>query len=416
MGLNRRCSLILCPPLDIDPPDEDSAEFINAFQSAQATDDEYLQAIEEIDFEYDELAEDKQEQAERSLKDRVREMLDMPPRPKSEQLADFKNHAKSHGINPSSTLPEADAESEDDRFEDEYLQTLLFPKTFQSRMSRILSKARMYQEERGLEVVYLVLGYLKWTLPNTDKNDEFKSPLLLLPVTLSKSKTSTGETYSISKRGDAVFNPSLAHKLAVEGQLELSAINAYMESTEINIEELFEKVRDLKPRNMRWDVMREAAFGVYPFQGIELFYDLDTKDCDFSNFPIISELMIGSNESTSGEGSFTEADIESKVGQKLVPHLVLDADSSQFLALLKVANEQNVALEGPPGSGKSQTIVNAIANAIHAGKRVLFVAQKVTALEVVFSRLQALGLEHFVLPLMGGRGNTDDFYEASGIS
>ena len=411
-GLKSSMLLDPLPPLDIDPPDEDSTEFKNAFQSAQATHDEYLIAIEEIDFEYDELAEDKREHAERSLKDRVREMLDMPPRPKSEQLTDLKNHAKSHGINPSSTLPEPDAKSSDDRFEDEFLQTLLFPKTFQSRMSRILSKARMYQEERGLEVVYLVLGYLKWTLPNAEKNDEFKSPLLLLPVTLSKSKSSAGETYSITKRGDAVFNPSLAHKLTVEAQLDLSAISSYMESSEIEVEELFHKVRDLSPRNMRWDVMREAAFGVYPFQGIELFYDLDSKDCDFSSFPIISELMVGSNGTATGEGSFSEADVESKVGQQLVPHLVLDADSSQFIALLKVANEQNVALEGPPGSGKSQTIVNAIANAIHAGKRVLFVAQKVTALEVVFSRLQALGLDHFVLPLMGGRGNTDDFYKA----
>ena len=69
-------------------------------------------------------------------------------------------------------------------------------------------------------------------------------------------------------------------------------------------------------------------------------------------------------------------------------------------------------LEGPPGSGKSQTIVNAIANALHSGKKVLFVAQKMTALEVVHSRLQALGLEKFVLPMVGSKGDSESFYRA----
>ena len=89
--------------------------------------------------------------------------------------------------------------------------------------------------------------------------------------------------------------------------------------------------------------------------------------------------------------------------QLLVPKLVVDADSSQFLSLMKVASGQNIALEGPPGSGKSQTIVNLIANAISQNKKVLFVAQKGTALEVVLSRMAALNLDSLVLPLMGAK-------------
>jgi len=407
--------LVPLPPVDIDPPDEDTTEFKNAFQNTQATDEQYVKTIEAIDFEYDAKAIDKQENADRELKDRVREMLGMPPRPKSEQYTDLVNHAKSHGINPSSTLPEPSAIVSDDRFDDDQLQTLLLPKTFQSRMSRILSKARMYQEERGLDVVYIVLGYLKWTLPNAEKQDDFKSPLLLIPVSLRKSKSVSGETYSVTKLGDPIFNPSLAHKLTVEAKLDLSKIREIAESENADVEALFLSIADLKPKNMYWSVLREASFGVYPFQGIDLYYDLDTEHCDFSEFPVVSELMVGKGESDSSVvGSFSEADVESEKGQSLVPHLVLDADSTQFIALLKVANNENVALEGPPGSGKSQTIVNAIANAIYFGKKVLFVAQKATALEVVFSRLQALGLEQFVLPLMGGYGNTEAFYDAVG--
>jgi predicted transcriptional regulator len=409
----RKMVLAPLPSVDLDPPDEDTIEFKNAFLNAQSTDEAYIKAIEKIDFEYDEKALDKQENADRALKDRVRESLEMPPRPKSEQFSDLINHAKSHGINPSSTLPLPSVASDDNRHDDNELQTLLLPKTFQSRLSRILSKARMYQEERGLDVVYIVLGYLKWTLPNAEKLDEFKSPILLLPVTLTKQKSSEGEVYSITKLSDPLLNPSLDHKLTVEARLDLSRVKSLIETDHIDVERLFEEIQTLNPRNMQWTVQREASFGIYPFQGIELYHDLDTQRADFSEFPIVSELMIGKGSDPSTRSSeFSEEDVDSPVGQHLVPHIVLDADSSQFISLLKVANNENVALEGPPGSGKSQTIVNAIANAIYSGKKVLFVAQKVTALEVVLSRLQSLSLHQFVLPLMGGHGSTDEFYEA----
>ena len=409
----RKMVLAPLPSVDLDPPDEDTSEFKNAFLNAQSTDEAYIKAIEKIDFEYDEKALDKQENADRALKDRVRESLEMPPRPKSEQFSDLVNHAKSHGINPSSTLPLPSAVSGDDRHDDNQLQTLLLPKTFQSRLSRILSKARMYQEERGLDVVYIVLGYLKWTLPNAEKVDEFKSPILLLPVSVTKQKSSEGEIYSVTKLSDPLLNPSLDHKLTVEARLDLSRVKSLLDADHLDVERLFEEVQVLSPRNMQWTVQREASFGIYPFQGIELYHDLDTQRADFSEFPIVSELMVGNDSDPSIRSSeFSEEDVDSHVGQNLVPHIVLDADSSQFISLLKVANNENVALEGPPGSGKSQTIVNAIANAIFSGKKVLFVAQKVTALEVVLSRLQSLGLHQFVLPLMGGHGSTDEFYEA----
>jgi len=405
--------LVPLPAVDIDPPDEDTAEFRNAFQSAQALDELYLNTISAINFDVDENAIDALENADRKLKDQVRELLEMPPRPKAEQLADLVNHAKAHGIDPSSQLPLPGAVAEDGRHEDNQLQTLLLPKTFQSRLARILSKAKMYREERGLDVVYIALGYLKWTLPNTEKKDEFKSPLLLLPVTLTKSKSRMGECYSVQRLSDPIFNPSLLHVLTMKADLDLSELTDLIEAEDLNVEHFFEAVADLQPKNMHWTVLREASFGVFPFQGIELYYDLDTADCDFSTFPVVSEIMLGKGDDGGGSSAdFSEADVETEIGQKLVPNLVMDADSSQFISLLKIANGQNVALEGPPGSGKSQTIVNAIANAISNGKKVLFVAQKATALEVVLSRLESLGLDQLVLPLMGDHGASENFYNA----
>ena len=129
MDRNSGMQLIPLPPTDIDPIDEDSEEFIVAFRNAQSTDEEYLAKIEEIDFELDEKAYDKEAFLERELKDKVRELLDMPPRPSGEQHQDLFNHARSHNINPLSNLPHPSEANADGRHDDDALQTLLLPKT-----------------------------------------------------------------------------------------------------------------------------------------------------------------------------------------------------------------------------------------------------------------------------------------------
>jgi very-short-patch-repair endonuclease/transcription elongation GreA/GreB family factor len=401
------------PPLDDEPPDERTREFITAFENAQTTDEKYLAAIETIDFEGDESEMDKLAEFDRQLKDRIRELLELPPRPKTAQHNDLIEHAKIHGINPSFVLPVADAEADDERFDDLALQTLLLPATLQSRAGRIYSKARMYREERGLDVVFLAVGYLEWSLPDADPDkDAFKSPITLIPLILDRERSPEGEIYTVRQQAGLHFNPVLSHKLKNEAKLDINEILECFEADSIDIESAFEMIANKKPKRMRWTVKRQATFGVYPFQGIDQYYDLRTEDIDFADFPVLKELMLG-REAGAGDGAgYTESDTESEEAIKAVPHLVLDADSSQFLALMKVAAGESVALEGPPGSGKSQTIVNAIANALQSGKRVLFVAQKATALDVVYARLQALDLAKFVLPMVGAKSDSDSFYAA----
>lgn len=401
------------PPLDNEPPDELTQEFITAFENAQTTDDKYIAALDKLDFEGDESVSDKQSQLDRELKDRIRELLELPPRPASAQHFELINHAKIHGINPSFMLPAPDVTSEDERFDDAALQTLLLPATLQSRLGRMYSKVQMYREERGLDVVFLAIGYLDWCMPDADPQKEsFKSPIALIPVIFDRKRSSEGEVYTVRQQAGVHFNPVLGHKLKHDAKLEIDEILEAFEGDSIDIEAVFDLIASKKPKRMKWGVKRQATFGLYPFQGIDQYFDLRTDDIDFSEFPVLKELMLG-RETGSGDGcGFTEDDTESQEAIQAVPHLVLDADSSQFLALLKVASGESVALEGPPGSGKSQTIVNAIANAIEAGKRVLFVAQKATALDVVYARLQALGLENFVLPMVGAKSDSDEFYES----
>ncbi len=400
------------PPLDDEPPDERTPAFITAFENAQGIDEKYIAELEKIDFDSDESAFEKQEKLDRELKDRIRAQLELPPRPASGQHYDLINHAKIHKINPSFTLPDPSATATDDRFDDLALQTLLLPANLQSRLGRIYSKARTYREERGLEVVYVAVGYLDWCMPDTDpERDSFRSPIALIPVVLDRTRSPQGEIYEIRQLSGIRFNPVLSHKLRHEAKLDIDEIIQCFEGEDIDIEAAFELIVSKKPKRMKWNVKRQATFGIFPFQGIDQYYDLRTSDIDFSEFPVLKELMLG-RESGSEGCSFTESDTESEEAVRVVPNIVLDADSSQFLALLKVASGDNLALEGPPGSGKSQTIVNAIANALQCGKRVLFVAQKVTALDVVYARLQALGLDKFVLPMVGTKADSDAFYQA----
>ena len=75
------------------------------------------------------------------------------------------------------------------------------------------------------------------------------------------------------------------------------------------------------------------------------------------------------------------------------------ADSSQFEAIAEGTAGATFVLHGPPGTGKSQTITNLIANCLMQGKRVLFVAEKQAALSVVKKRLNSIGLGNFCLEL-----------------
>ncbi len=88
--------------------------------------------------------------------------------------------------------------------------------------------------------------------------------------------------------------------------------------------------------------------------------------------------------------------------------MFLDADSSQRVSIQYALRGQTFVMQGPPGTGKSQTIANIIAECIAHGKSVLFVSDKMAALEVVYKRLREVGLSHFCLELHSSKANKQD--------
>lgn len=409
--INKSMKLGALPALEEDPIDENVTEFQSAFQAKLRTDPIYLQSLTTVDQERDEDAFENKAKLERELKDRLRIEMGMIPRVVKVDKTKLSEHARNHGINPSFNLPEPNVKTEDDRHLDDTLQTLLLGKSLSAVAGKIESKDKFYKEEKGLETLYLALGYVVWKEPNAvESKGSFNSPLLLLPVGLEKSKQKGGYVYSIALRDDMLVNPALSHKLENDFGITLNSLPDL--NNVLDIDNWLQETVDKLPKALQANLRRQATLSIFPFTGIELFYDLE-PDIDFSQFNLLSEMMSGVTPDGNKpfKSELTAHDVDNSLANKLVPHMVMNSDSSQFLAMMKVSEGQNLAIEGPPGSGKSQTITNLIANAIYTGKKVLFVAQKNTALEVVLSRLQKLGLDKLVLPVTNEHTKNTEFYD-----
>jgi len=146
----------------------------------------------------------------------------------------------------------------------------------------------------------------------------------------------------------------------------------------------------------------------FPFARLAMFQDLDEDQWQggLSSHPVLASLLGGQE---AGESMFAaEHDVDAPAVSAKVPVLVLDADASQHSAIYDVMCGKDLVIEGPPGTGKSQTITNIIAAALSNGKRVLFVADKQTALQVVKDRLDKVGLGDFCLELHSGKARKTD--------
>ncbi|MDM9621105.1 DUF4011 domain-containing protein [Rhizobium sp. S96] len=389
------------PALEEDTKDELSTTFSEAFSIALRTDDIYLAETKELDTDALDYS-DRIRRSERALRDRVREKLGMPKRVtrKDESLA---QHARNNGINPSFELPLPDTEVDDDRFEDDHIQTLLLAPDLERKLNALITKARTAQQETGLNLLRVACGFLEWKDPVRTDDRVYLSPLVLLPVTVERKKSAGGPIFTVAGAGEeAETNLVLREKFKREFNIELPLFEGG------SLEEYFEEIALIKHSKLPWQVRRRITLSVFPAARMAMYEDLDTTASDFSRNEIVESILVGSESSEVGAVA-EEYEVDAPDIEAEVPHLVKKADASQFSVLVDVARGRNLAVEGPPGTGKSDTIVNAIATALSKGKKVLFVAEKSAALEVVQNRLEAVGLGEFVLPLLAGKSSKDEF-------
>jgi hypothetical protein len=276
------------------------------------------------------------------------------------------------------------------------LQTPYKSAVLQKRLRGTYYAARTSIEEQGVNTLYLAIGMLNWYESDSSELVR-KSPIVLIPVDLDRSSVHARFKISYSD-SDLEENRSLKEKLLMDFGVELPIFSA----DAFDILEYFSQVKNSIDHFPKWGLdSLDIALGFFSFGKFLMFNDLDSRNWKEENLPykhpVIRSLFVdGFNE----HSEYEEADVNiDQVFTLDEQQLVKDADSSQSLVILDVKNGKNLVVQGPPGTGKSQTITNLIADALGNGKKVLFVSEKMAALEVVKRRLDDVHLGDACLEL-----------------
>jgi len=320
-----------------------------------------------------------------------------------------KEYAATLGINTSYDLPEPSATT-DDHHKDKYIQTLHYPDELESMLRRISTNARTVIEESGTNMLYLNFGFLEW-YESSDSREPLLAPLVALPVELTKTKPSRKYggmfEFSIEATGeDLLSNLSLVERMKRDFALDIPLLD-----DEDTPESYFRKVSSLLRSRPGWRIRRQITLSMLHFGKLLMFLDLDqVRHPNLLSNPRMHELLQGQEQR--GEPSYSEVyELDELDSDNTLPPIIYDADSSQHSALIDALKGKNMVIEGPPGTGKSQTITNLIAATLVEGKSVLFVSEKLAALEVVRRRLDQAGLGHFCLELHSHRTRKDKFLQ-----
>lgn len=258
---------------------------------------------------------------------------------------------------------------------------------YETLLSRLQYRARTYRQETGANNLFLAIGMLSWTF----KGQPLKSPLVLVPVRIERVAKSAEFRITLDDTGESTPNFSLLEKLRRELGIELPEMWApVQDQSGIDIKETFRKLQEslIEAGVSGFHVAEEAHLAILQFSKFRLWKDLDDHWEEFTKNPVVHHLALNSHEVFEDPVEVPDAaDLD-----ELLLSCPLPADGSQLRAISHAIAGRSFVLEGPPGTGKSQTITNMLSRAMVEGKKVLFVAEKAQALSVVKNRLDAVGL------------------------
>ncbi|MGC2779420.1 MAG: DUF3320 domain-containing protein [Bradyrhizobium sp.] len=289
------------------------------------------------------------------------------------------------------------------RQQDMRLQTKLVNEALQKRLLDIWYDARTLEEEQGVNILYLAFGLLKWF--EDDKSDvERFAPLILLPVRLERN-SAADRFHLVSRAEPPSPNLSLQAKLDAEFGLKLEDFG---DEDDVDLAAYISGIADTVAGKTRWTVNPDAmVLGFFSFSKFLMYRDLDPEnwpaDAGLDQHPLIAALL--QNGFEGAEPIVADDGKIDAVIQPIAMNHVVDADSSQAVVIEEVVRGRDLVVKGPPGTGKSQTITNIIASAAAEGKTVLFVAEKMAALDVVHRRLKDVGLGSLALELHSNKAN-----------
>ena len=276
------------PEPDTVPSDERTEEFRAALDRAKTVNVEYLMKLEALESNSrdDEIAIEK---LERELRDKVREELDLPPRPTRRELNRV-DHANALGIDPS-----VDLDPKNVIHNERGLQTLKFPDELEAVMEKISGDARLAEQEMGLSTLFLAFGFLEWYESDSSDKKSF-APLLLLPVQIERQKVQGKLVYSLTVReGRAEANLSLQKLLEQKHDRQIPDFGSDDEEDEsASVEGYVEQVKKGVEGLKRWNVTRWLVLGHFSFGRFAMYQDLEPKNWeDHVAHPLVGSILRG---------------------------------------------------------------------------------------------------------------------------
>lgn len=266
--------------------------------------------------------------------------------------------------------------------------------------------ARVSLEENGSNTLFLALGFLRWYETAQSERARF-APIVLVPVELTFK--ASAQEYALRIRDEETrVNITLLEMLRQDYGIRVEGLDPLpADESGTHLRQVFNIVRQAVIGRKNWDVEDTVCLGLFSFTQFVLWNDIHSRSDDLMRSEVVRSLVAGGLQwqPEIPEESVETLDLIQDPADMAVP---ISADASQMAAIRAAAAGQSFVLHGPPGTGKSQTITNLIADALYHGKSVLFVAEKMAALSVVQNRLTSIGLGPFSLELHSNKARKRD--------
>jgi len=270
----------------------------------------------------------------------------------------------------------------------------------------LLRKAKNDLEEGGSNTLYLALGMLRWKeSPEDDRS--YRAPLILIPAKLTRSSARAPVKVRQFPDETPIFNMTLIEFLYTEHSIDLNQFKESLPEDEsgVDVPLIWSTVRSAIAEQPGFEVVEDLVLASFSFAKYLMWKDLKDRLGDLKDNLFVEHLVDHPQDAYIQNTSFVSRD---EVDEKIDPEKVftpLNCDSSQLVAVEASGRPQDFVLEGPPGTGKSETIANIICHNLALGRKVLFVAEKMAALQVVYRRMEKVGLDYLCLELHSNKAN-----------
>lgn len=319
---------------------------------------------------------------------------------------DYNNWINFLDINKSKELknePVSKNDIENKKHKDSFLQTAFFPKELEAILYKLDKSYNSFLKEKGVNNLYISFFNLEWYDSDASKGKN-NSPILLLPVKLKRDGNKLTPTYTINWTGEDIFiNKALEVKLYNDFKIIMPEFTE--DDTPYSYCLKFKGIFEKYPN---WKTKYTMYLSIFNSNNIAIYNDLNQNEWLKQKQSLLNNQLIKKifNPNLIIDKSIVEdfkiheiEDLEKKYP------IILNADSTQYKAIVKAAKGESFVIEGPPGTGKSQTITNIIANLLSQNKKVLFLAEKQAALSVVKTKMEENGLGSLCLELHSDKTN-----------